>query len=176
MGATRPGTGDKLREPRRGNAGSTEGRPHDERVGGGRRVLPVPTLSDRGAASRGERPGYERDRSPARVCGTSGQVTADRAAGMGNRTERQSTPIELSLPSMRGDESGARSLVRITQRECACPCWTDRSESSARSYAVVPGPGTDPPGFCGGKRWQSLKVNPVSPMTDAAGNGKSPQR
>ena len=32
--------------------------------------------SDRGAASRGERPGCERDRSPARVWGTSGQVSA----------------------------------------------------------------------------------------------------
>ena len=59
----------------------------------------------------------------------------------------ESTPTSVSLLSRRVQESSARSIDRITQREGAYPCWADRSESSARSYAVVPGSGTDPPGF-----------------------------
>ena len=58
-----------------------------------------------------------------------------------------STPTELSRLSKRGQESRAQSVDRVTQREGAYPCWGDRSESSARSYAVVPGSGMDPPGF-----------------------------
>ena len=104
------------------------------------------------------------------ACRSCGMGSYCHPAGMRNRTERHEPPTEVSRLSRRGQESRAQSIDRITQREGAYPCWAGRSESSARSYAAVPGPGMDPPGFLRGKRWESLKLNSVSPLFDAAGN------
>ena len=104
-----------------------------------------------GSCVDGGATGTRRYRGPACVREPCGEPTARSnngwAVGMRNRTEQNSTPTEVSLLSRRVQESSARSIDRITQREGAYPCWADRSESSARSYAVVPGSGTDPPGF-----------------------------
>ena len=161
---------------RDGKCESTKCRTHDERVGG--KVTSPASAGGIGLGSCVE--GRATGPQTSSRTGACGEPTArpllDRSAGMRNRTEQNPTPTSVSRLSRRVQESSARSIDRITQREGAYPCWADRSESSARSYAVVPGSGTDPPGFLGGKLWKSLKLNSVSPMTGAGGNGKRPQR
>ena len=170
-GAARPGVRGGRHGAATGECESTKCRTHDERVGG--KVTSPASAGGIGLGSYVE--GRATGPQTSSRTGACGEPTArpllDRAAGMRNRAEQNPTPTSVSRLSRRVQESSARSIDRITQREGAYPCWADRSESSARSYAVVPGSGTDPPGFLGGKRWKSLKLNPVSPMNGTAGNG-----
>ena len=74
----------------------------------------------------GERPVRERHREPTRVGEPTSWSLFDRAAGMSKRTERhEHSDRGVSRLSMRGQESRAQSINRVTQREGAYPCWAE---------------------------------------------------
>ncbi len=98
---------------------------------------------------------------------------------MKNRTERQSTPTEGSRLLIRGQESRAQSIPRITQREAFCllrtsfggarlnpsgrPTWEFVRGAKLNPRRNIPDSETESPGFYGGKLWKSLTVHPVLP-------------
>ena len=143
------GSGGELREPRLGNANRLRGDCRRKVLWEVDAVRPGSVVVDLGSrVERGANGPRRLYRRPARVNGEpTAQLLRDRAAGMRNRTKRREHSDRVVPAFDSGQESKAQSIDRITQREGAYPCWADRSESSARSYAAVPGPGMDPPGF-----------------------------